>query len=64
VAIAAVASGVVTAAVVVRPASRVLYGRPGLASSLETAAFAGVRAGCGPLGEFLREEIPDDAIEK
>lgn len=131
VAIAAVASGVVTAAVVVRPASRVLYGRPGLASSLETAAFAVVllavflafgrlrrertrshlTLACGftviclpnllfaveppltglaaanrmswsaiigrslggllfglaafvPLGEFLREEIPDDAIEK
>jgi signal transduction histidine kinase len=39
VAIAALASGVVTAAVVVRSASRVLYG-PELASSLETAAFA------------------------
>jgi len=40
VAIAAVASGVVTAAVVVHPAFRVLHGRPELASSLETAAFA------------------------
>jgi signal transduction histidine kinase len=39
VAIAAVASGAVTAAVVVRPVSRVLYGRPGLASSPETAAW-------------------------
>ena len=129
--IAAVTSGVVTAAVVVRPASRVLYGRPGLARPLETAAFAVVllavflafgrlrrertrshlTLACGftviclpnlpfaveppltglaaanrmswsaiigrslggllfglaafvPLGEFLREEIPDDAIEK
>jgi hypothetical protein len=30
----------VTAAVLVRPASRVLYGHPDLASSLETPAFA------------------------
>ena len=72
---------------VVRPASRVLYGRPELASSLETPAFAEAgrarRPGMGmpprcalsaavrnetewaicTLGEFLREEIPDDAIE-
>jgi hypothetical protein len=39
-AIAATASGMVTAAVLVRPASGVLYGRPELASSLETPAFA------------------------
>lgn len=32
--------GMVIAAVVVRPASRVLYGRPELATSLETQAFA------------------------
>jgi hypothetical protein len=77
----------VTAAVLVRPASRVLYGHPDLASSLEAPAFAvagrarrpsmGMPPKCAlsaavrnktervicTLGEFLREEIPDDAIE-
>lgn len=41
--IAATASGMVTAAVVVRPASGVLYGRPELASSLD--ALYGVSTG-------------------
>ena len=53
--IAAVTSGVVTAAVVVRPASRVLYGRPGLASPLETAAFAVVLLAYMAFGRLRRE---------